>query len=247
LWLYFLSLVVCGNTETQAEKGETMAEENQEQSGDELQQGAGTPEAGGEAGAAKADEVVISADHKALQAKFEELQRKSAEDAQLLEAVTPHVNWDAVRGGGQSAEADEGEGEEEFVSKKSLAQSLRQVGDIVNTKMAALKFRQDHPELLKYEDSLVGPAILRIRRENPSLSTDRVCEKAAEFATEFLASERDKGKGEAADKSKTVAATGGLASGGVTPSVKPKDDAGESDVDYIARRKAESAKRRGIA
>jgi len=223
-----------------------MAEEKtEEQLAEEHQQGAGSPEAGGEASAAKANEVVISDEHKALQTKYDELQQKSTEDAQLLEAVTPHVDWDAVRGGGKAAEADDGSGEE-LVSKKSLAQSLQQVGDIVNTKMAALKFRQDHPELTKYEDTLVGPAILRIRRENPSLSMDKVVEKAAEFATEFLASERDKGKGEAVDKSKATAATGGLASGGVTPSVKPKDDAGESNVEYVAGRKADSAKKRGI-
>ena len=117
-------------------------------------------------------------------------------------------------------------------------------------KLLTMQFRSEHPELKPYEDTLVAPEIARQRRANPSLSPEQLLKNAAEFANNFLESERNKGGQSQEAKSKAKAAetakASGFASAGTTAPKKPESAGGESKEDYVSRRKEESRKARGI-
>jgi hypothetical protein len=189
--------------------------------------------------------------HKELEAEHTKLSQKSKENEQLLELVTPHVDWNKVQGGSAPAEsAEDGESEEQFISRKAHDEALRKVQQGTDVKLLTMQFRTEHPDLKPYENTLVVPEIARLRRANPSLTADQLLEKATKFATDFLEAERQKGTEAKAkeDKAKSVetAKASGFASAGTTAPKKPESSGGESTEDYIARRKEQSRKARGL-
>ncbi|MHC4316807.1 MAG: hypothetical protein ACYSW3_30570 [Planctomycetota bacterium] len=176
------------------------------------------------------------AKYKAQQAEYQKAIEERDEARNTLDTVYPAIDFDKLQGGQQQEEA-----EKPPVTQEDLVATKQEI----NNKLLTLDFRQKHPELRDYEGSLVGPAIARIRMQNPRMALDKVLDKAAEETEAFLEKEREKGRAEAEKKKADAAAAGGLGAAG-SKSEKKAEDEGESAEDYVARRKKESAKARGL-
>jgi hypothetical protein len=190
--------------------------------------------------------------HKEAEAELTKVREKAAEDEQMLELVTPHVDWNAVQGGTKPTEtkATDDESAEEFISRKEHEERLSRVQATTEGRILTLQLRTEHPELRPYEDSLIAPEVARLRRANPTLRPEQLLEKATKFATDFLEAERAKGiekaKEEQQTKATETAKASGFASAGATTPKKDEAQGGESAEDYIARRKQQSRKNRGL-
>jgi hypothetical protein len=179
------------------------------------------------------------------EAKYKESQaahQKAIEERdkanETLDLVYPAVDFSKLQG---AEETEEGE-------KPALTQDdLDRHSQNINNKLLTLDFRQKHPELREYETSLVGPAIARIRSQNPRMTLDKVLDKAAEETNAFLDTEREKGRTEADEKKAKAAAASGLGSASTTSTKKKPEDQGESKKEYFARRRKQNLQGRGLA
>ncbi len=176
--------------------------------------------------------------YKALQAEHQRAIEERDEAKSYLEAVSPYVDFARMQSGGAQEEGEEKPPvtREEFEASKEQLKQLQLTYD----------FRLKHPELREYEKTVVGPAIARIRFQNPRMPIDKVLERAAEESKELLESERAKGRAEAEKKKAEAAAAGGLGSAATTSKKEDVEAEGEGYDEYIARRKKQSAKARGL-
>lgn len=237
-----------------------MAEQEQEEQASSQQEQESSTTGAKEQAQEQGEQIDYKKQYEELNASHTQLSQKAKEDAQLLEMVTPHVDWNAFQGrqvpatGGQ----EESEGDQErFISKKDHDETLRQVQSSTDTKIVTMQFRINHPELRDYEDTLVAPAIVKLRRENPHLGADQLVEKAAKFANDFLKAEREKGgkakeqEGEEKEqeekrKAAEAAKAGGFASAGTTAPATKEEKAGQTTEEYIKERQEQSRKARGV-
>lgn len=178
--------------------------------------------------------------YKNLESDHTKTSQELADNKQLLDTVSPYVDWGKVQGGEEKPPEEEGQG---FIDKKAHADSLKELSDNVDIKLLTLEFRQDHPELKPYE-GLVGFNLLNNTSKNKPIK-QRMGD-AVKMTQEFLEKERTAGKEEAEKKTQEAAAAGGLGSAGASSPEKKEVPLGESGKDYIARRKAESRKTRGL-
>ena len=211
---------------------EKQAEETQSQAGSEA---VGTEkESTGKEGQEKTEDY--EAKYKTQQAEYQKVVEERDNAQSTLDTVYPAIDFSKLQGS-----EEQEEGEKPPVTQEDLAMHKQ----AIDNKLLTLDFRQKHPELRDYEGSIVGPAIARIRRANPHMSIDKVLDKAAEETETFLEKEREKGRTEVEKKKTDAAAAGGLGAAGSKSAKKPEDE-GESNTDYITRRKKESAKARGL-
>lgn len=218
-----------------------MAEETKE--AQPQQEPASDTETQGEGQGETKEEVNWEKRYKNLEADHTTTSQKLAEQEQLVELVSPYVDWGKVQGSGEAPSDPEEEG---TVDKKMLTTSLKDLSDKVDTKLLTLDFRQAHPELRPYEDTITGPALSRLRRKYPREPIRKVMERAADFTAKFLEEERKKGEETAEKKSQEAAGAGGLGSASPTSPAKKEEPLGETNKDYLARRKAQSRKARGL-
>jgi len=192
-----------------------------------------------------------------LEADHTKLSEKAKESERVLELVTPHVDWNAVQGRQAPAtEKPSSDEEYDFISKKEHEEAIRRIESKTDIRLLEMQFRSNHPELRDYEDRLVGPAIVRLRRTQPHLTPEQLVEKAAEDANAFLEAERAKvvaeqekataaAEEERKQKEVSAAKASGLGSAGVT-TPKAEEKAGETAEEYIARRQERNRRLRGI-
>lgn len=217
-----------------------MAEETKEEAQSQQEQ-ASKAETSGETQEDKGQEAPnYEQQYKDTQAKLTEASQELADNKQLLDTVSPYVDWGKVQGGEEKPSEEEGQG---FIDKKAHADSLKELSDNVDIKLLTLEFRQDHPELKPYE-GLVGFNLLNNTTKNKPIK-QRMAD-AVKMTQEFLEKERTTGKEEAEKKTQEAAAAGGLGSAGASSPERKEAPSGESGKDYIARRKAESRKARGL-
>jgi len=219
---------------TQAKGDVIMAEQDKEAQSQQEQ--ASEPETQGEA---KAEETNWEERYKNLESDHTKTAQELAEHKQLIETVTPFVDWGKVQGEEGHAE----EGEQKFVDEKTHTQSLKELSSDIDIKLLTLEFRQDHPELKPYE-GLVGFNLLNNTNKNEPVK-QRMAE-AVKMTQEFLEKERNAGKEEAEKKAQEAAGAGGLGSAGASSPEKKEASLGESNAEYIARRKEQSRKARGL-
>ena len=179
--------------------------------------------------------------YKNLESDHTKTSQELTEQKQFVDTVTPYVDWGKVQGG-EEKPSDEEQG---FIDKKAHADSLRELSNTVDVKLLALGFRQAHPELKPYEETITGPALARLRQQYPRESIEKVMDRAARFTTELLEQERNKGAEDAEKKKQEAAAAEGLGSAGPT-SPKEEKPLGETGKEYFARRKEQSRKSRGL-
>jgi len=194
----------------------------------------------------KDDAVDYEARYKASQAEIQKLSEDNKSKEELLDAVSPYVNWDAAQGKTPATETqtdDDG-----YVSKKTMQQAISGLENKSNSRIMALQFQVAHPELAPYEKTLVSPTILRMRKEHPHDPLDKILERTAESVNKFLQAERSKGEQKAKEEQKKkedeLAGASGLDSAGTTTPVA--EEQGETDKEYFAKRKAQIAKRKGL-
>lgn len=190
----------------------------------------------------KAGEVNWEERYKNLEADHTKTSQELSDQKQFADTISPYVDWGRVQG----EEEKPAEGEPSFVDKKTHADSLKELSGNIDIKLLALGFRQEHPELKPYEETITGPALARLRRQYPRESIAKVMDRAAKFTTELLEQERNKGAEDAEKKKQEAAAVGGLGSAGPT-SPKEEKPLGETGTDYVARRKEQSRKSRGLS
>lgn len=168
--------------------------------------------------------------YKELQGKYDQTNQELKKVQETLDAVTPYVNWEMTQQQNQ-------EGQEEYLSKKDLATTLKDLNERSENRILELQFRVDHPELKGYEDSLVAPTLVRLRKQHPSFSKERLLNEAAKEVNDFLESERKKGEKKAKEEKakKEAEEMAGLESGGAT--VPKEEDAGQTKDEYIAERR----------
>jgi hypothetical protein len=228
----------------------TMAEEEkqEEQASSEQEQASETQAQ--EQAQETTETVDWEARHKEAEAELTKAKEAAAESERLIELVTPHVDWNAVQGTKPTETTTEEEGEEQFVSAKSHKEALQAVRQENQMQLLTMQFRLEHPDLRPYEDTLIVPEIVRLRRAHPNLNAAQLLTKATKNATDFLEAERAKGtekaKEEQEAKARETARASGFASTGTTAPKKDESQGGESTEDYIARRKEQSRRNRGL-
>ena len=184
------------------------------------------------------------------EAKYKELQsqqQKTAEELastkELVRAIEPHVDWGAVRGQGAGGQDTGSEADETLVTSKEVAAQLRQVEERNQNAILALSFRSAHPELAEYEDTLIVPQLLRIRKKYPHESKERILERAAEWTTKFLEGVQNKAltakqQADAKVKAEEDAMSGFESAGATSPE---EESPPETTEEYIERRNREKA------
>ena len=192
--------------------------------------------------AADAQATDYEAQYKTLQAEHEKTARERDEAVSQVDLLSDYVDWDKVRGGDSSGEKTTQDAPGTKLGtdiEARLAQKERQV----DAKLLALQFRVDHPELIEYENTLVSPAIARIRRLHPRTPSVKIVEMAVKDTQEFLAKERAKALDLSKKKAKEEAEVDGLGNDSVT-SPTGSDTGGETPAQYMAERRARNEKLR---
>jgi len=173
-------------------------------------------------------------EYKDLQAKYE-AERAAREEAEsTLELVQPYVDFDALSGGKVPENgSNDDEDSEAYVSKQEVQKQLAQIDQKYNTKLLAMQFRADHPDLKPYEQTLVIPAVTRLRNAHPTWGPDRVIEEAAKETEAFLKAEREKALSSVDKKKQEEAAASGFSS---TQSTAPsKEEKVETPEELLAQ------------
>lgn len=195
----------------------------------------------------KEDTVDYEAKYKTSQAEIQKLTEEGQKDKELLDAVSPYVNWDAARGNPPTEKQTDTD-DEGYVSKKTMQEAIGGIKSESNSAIMALQFQVAHPDLAPYEKTLVGPTILRMRREHPHEPLSKILERTAESVNKFLEGERAKGaeKAKEAQKKKDdeLAGVSGLESAGTT--TPTTEEQGETKEQYLSDRQAQLAKKKGM-
>lgn len=192
--------------------------------------------------------VDYEAKYKTSQAEIQKLAEDNKSKEELLDAVSPYVNWDAAGGKTTTPEKQTDTDDEGYVSKKSMQEAISGIETKSNSAIMALQFQVAHPELAPYEKTLVGPTILRMRKEHPHESLSKILERTAESVNKFLEGERAKGAEKAKEaqekKDEELANVSGLeAAGTTTPTTEER---GETKEEYLSDRQAQLAKKKSL-
>ena len=158
------------------------------------------------------------------------MRESSFKDKELIDAVSPFIDWDAVNGKTKPAEDDDA-----YVNKKTLKQTKDELHAMITRMNATQNFRTKYPDMIEYED-LVG---VYLNKTNQRDSMESRIEKAVENTRKLIESERNKGR-ESFEKekkgkvAKEAEASGLAAAKGQKGSEEEPE--GESFDDYIKGR-----------
>ena len=160
-------------------------------------------------------------------------------DKELLDAVSPYVNWDAANGK-QTMEVDD----DGYVDKKTLNDKLGTIQKQIVENQQLQYFRTKYPELIEQE--IVVSAFFN--KTDPRKKFEDRLNSAVENTQKLIESQRTKGREEyekeKKEKTAKEAAVAGLA-GGKGPKGSKEEPEGESYEDYIKSRKSTASKARG--
>jgi len=191
--------------------------------------------------------VDYEAKYKASQAEIEKLTVDNKSKEELLDAVSPYVNWDAAQGKTATEKQTDAD-DEGYVSKKTMMDAISGLENKSSSQIMALQFQVAHPELAPYEKTLVGPTILRMRKEHPHEPLSKILERTAESVNKFLEAERAKGEAKAKEaqkkKDEELAGVSGLESAGTT--APTAEEQGETKEEYFKNRQAQIARKKSI-
>lgn len=170
------------------------------------------------------------------------MREAAAKDKELLDKISPYVNWDAASGMQTATEAVEDDG---YVDKKTLNKTIKDLRDQIWRNQQTQNFRLKYPDMVPYED-LVAVFLNKTDTRHPF--EERV-ESAVKNAKKLIESERAKGAElsakEKREKEAKEAEAAGLAEAKGSEG-KDKEPEGETFEDYIKNRKAQSRKAQGL-
>lgn len=172
------------------------------------------------------------------------IKEQAAKDKELLDAVTPFVNWDAASG--KTTQAYDPATDGEYVDKKTLNTVIKDLQNQMQVGYTTQTFRIKYPDMVAYED-LVGSFLTKTDGRRPM--EDRI-ETAVGNVKKLLETERTRGRDDFEKEKKEKAAKEAEASGfseakGAKGSEKEPE--GETFEEYMAGRNKRFAKAKGLA
>jgi hypothetical protein len=170
--------------------------------------------------------------------ELSDTKKEYAKDKELLDTVTPYIDWKAVNG-------EPKEDNDEPVSRKELDDKIAKLESARRVDQTMSDFRRKYPDMVDYEDQI--GFYFHNKTDPRSKPMDRIA-KAVEYTKNFLDTERAKGVSSAQEKVEETKKKEAEASGlKEKDSKEPPEPEGESYDDYIASRKAQHARGMGVA
>ena len=166
----------------------------------------------------------------------------AAKDKELLDAVTPFVDWEAASG--KQAPASN-ETDSEYVDKKTLTNVINELKNQIQTSYTTQSFRMKYPDMVQYED-LVGTFL---SKTDPRRRIEDRMDTAVGNVKKLLESERARGREDYEKEKKEKAAKEAEAAGlseAKNPKGASKDSEGETFDDYMSNRYKRFAKAKGL-
>ena len=168
-----------------------------------------------------------------IERENKEMRDSSLKDKELLDAVTPFVDWDAVKG----TKEEPANGGETLVDQKTLQSTVKELRDQIATSNNRNAFMIKYPEMVEHQilvEAYYG-------KTDPRRPFEERIEKAVESTKKLLESERAKGR-ESDDKEKREKAAKEAGASGLTAAKGQKgteeEPDGESFDDYVKDRQA---------
>ncbi len=166
-----------------------------------------------------------------IEKENKEMRDTAQKDKELLDAVTPFVDWDAVSGTKTETPVDG----ETLVDQKTLDSRFQTLENKITTSNNTQLFRSKYPDMVEYED-LVSVYFQKTDTRRPF---DERLKKAVENTRTLLESERSKGR-ETDEKEKKEKAAKEAEASGLTAAKGQKglkeEPEGESFADYVKGR-----------
>lgn len=182
--------------------------------------------------------------YKQMQAKYqqdvEKLNQEIETNKQMLDAVTPFVDWEAAQG----RKKQEGYESTEYIDRKAIEEMRARDNEMSENRLLELQFKVDNPDL-KNEIDLVRVKFADLRVKHPRTSKVKLLEMAAEETRNHIKAIKESALAEIkkAQAEKEEAEAAGLESqGGTTP---VEEQAGQTPQEYLAQRKARLQKLKG--
>ncbi|NVM23081.1 MAG: hypothetical protein HWN68_15020 [Desulfobacterales bacterium] len=180
------------------------------------------------------------AKYKEQQAKQEKLveELKSAKD--MLDAVTPYVDWEAAQGKKEQSDGSE----PEYLDKKTVEEMRRRDRELTENELLELRFEVANPDL-KGDIDLVKSKLMSLRVKHPRTDKRKLLEMAADEARKHI----QKIKDEALEETKKAQAekeekdASGLDAQGTTSS--KSEERGQTDEEYFKERSKDLAQKKG--
>jgi len=166
------------------------------------------------------------------------IRQQSTKDKELLDTVTPFIDWDKANGNKTSDDDDE------YVDKKTLKNQMKAFERKLAISEQTNAFRLNHPDMVPYED-LVGVMLGKTDTRKPM--PERI-ESAVSSVKKLLESERVKGREEyekeKKEKTAKEAETSGLstAKGPKGQEKPPEAETKEGYTAYLRERQANKQK-----
>jgi hypothetical protein len=168
------------------------------------------------------------------------LKEAAAKDKELLDAVTPFIDYDKMNG--KVAPPEDGDA---LVDQQTLTKTVQSLKDEISQNRVTQNFRSKYPDMVAHED-LVG---MYLQKTNPREPMDARIAKAVESTKTLLESQQTKGREqfekEAKDKTTKEAEASGFG-GSTTQKGEKKEPDGETYDEYVQGRKDASAKAQGL-
>ena len=168
------------------------------------------------------------------------LKEQQAKDAELLNQLTPFIDYDRMNG-----KVKEPENGTDLVDQTTLAQTVQDLKNQISQNTVTQNFRSKHPDMIDHED-LVGMFLGKTNQREPM---DIRIEKAVASTKALLESQQSKGRdlqeAEVKEKAAKEAEVAGLGDG---KGPKPDEPAekGETYEEYIKGRLNMSMKAQGL-
>jgi len=174
-----------------------------------------------------------------VEQKLKITEEEMLKDKQLLQDVSPFVDWEKASGKQEQTDGDD------LVVKKDLQTEIAAIKKELQSQRVIQDFRVKYPDMNKYEDLVT----LYVGKTDARKAPNARIEEAVVLARNFLETERTKGKADNAETIKEKIAKEAEASGFESSShssEKKKDEDGETYDDYIKSRKTNYASARNI-
>lgn len=182
------------------------------------------------------------AKYKEMQRKNEQLATEKRKSDEMLDAVTPYVDWEAAQGKTQAPKDDIAE--PQYLSKGDVELLRRQDREQTDNQMLELRFEVANADL-KEHMPLVKANLAAARRANPRMSKQELLDKAASDTRQYLENIKTQALDEAKKKqaAKDEVDAGGLDAAGITS--PEQQEQGQTAEEYFSERSADLAKRKG--
>jgi hypothetical protein len=194
-----------------------------------------------EAPAAEANDIKedFEAKYKQQQAEYQKLVEESKANKEMLDAVTPYVDWEAAQGKKQQPD----ETESEYLMRKDVEVMRQKDRELTENELLELRFEVANPDLREDID-LVRSKLMSLRVKHPRTSKQKLLEMAAEETRKHIKKIKDSALEEVKKsqaKEQEEAASGLDAQGTTSP---PPEERGQTNDEYLKERKAELALKR---